>query len=76
MTVSLGVFVRLASRFAFNAGKCRAIFRFVETSTVLAVEDLADDPWVMRGYGYLMVLEGKFGCSPRDLAGWGWLVLL
>jgi len=65
------VFVRLSSRFAFNAGKSRAIFRFVETRTVLAVEDLADDLWIMRGHGYLMVPGGKFGCSPRDLARLG-----
>ena len=68
-TVPLSVFVRLASCFTFDAGKCDAILRFVCTRTVLAVEDLVYDPWVMRGrgVGVLTRLEGKFVRSPRDL---------
>ena len=68
-TVPLGVFVRFASCFAFDAGKYDAILRFVCTRTVLAVEDLEHGPWVIRrrGVGFLTLLEGKFVRSPRDL---------
>ena len=70
-TESLRVFVRLASRFAFNTGILNAIFRLVCTRAVLAVEDLVEDPWGGRGRRFPMSLVGKSGCSPRYLARLG-----
>ena len=63
------MFVRPASRFAFNTGIYDAIFRHVVTRTVLAFVDVACDPWSKRGF--LISRGGKSGCSPRDLARLG-----